>query len=64
VTLRISEGGCGVELVPLAELIKRSKGGSRSRSADVSTYQLYLLGPLHHYHQVLVAFSLEMPFMR
>jgi hypothetical protein len=36
-TRRISPGGSGVELVPLAALINRSKVGSNSRSADIGT---------------------------
>jgi hypothetical protein len=34
-TLRISPGGSDVELVPLVALLRKSAGGSGSRSADV-----------------------------
>jgi hypothetical protein len=36
-TLGISLGGSGVELVPLVALINKSEGGSGSRSADIGT---------------------------
>jgi hypothetical protein len=36
-TLHISPGGSGVELVRLAALINKSEGGSGSRSADIGT---------------------------
>jgi hypothetical protein len=61
-TLRISPGGSGVELVPLAALIGLKVGQAQDQLTLVLP-QLYPLGPLRHYHQVLVAFHLEMPYM-
>jgi hypothetical protein len=59
-TRRISPGGSGVGLVPLAALIKRSDSGPVRDQLTSELLQLYLLGPLHRCHQMPVTFHLEM----